>query len=88
VSIQERYNPKVVGANATVNINTTSMGGFLCTASGTITLVSKATDSKAQTTLLNAMSVSAGVYYPIPVYLGSNGGTFTTASSAAGLLLV
>ncbi len=84
--IQERYNPIVVGANSTVTIHGNNIGGFLCTATGTITLVANAADGKPQTTLLNAFAVTAGIYYPLPFYLGRNGGTFTTASSGAGLL--
>lgn len=84
--IQERYNPIVVAANSTVLIHGDNVGGFLCTASGTITLVANAYDGKAQQTLLTAFAVTAGIYYPLPFFLGRNGGTFTTASSGAGLL--
>lgn len=86
MAIQERYQPIVVGANSTVTIHSNQVGGFLCTASGTITLVAAASDGKPQTTLLNAFAVTAGVYYPLPFFLGAQGGTFTTASSGAGLL--
>jgi hypothetical protein len=85
--IQERYAPTVVAANTAVDIPGAGVGGFICTASGTITLVAKAAAGKPQTTLINALAVTAGLYYPLPIYLGRNGGTFTTASSGAGLLL-
>lgn len=84
--VQERYKPIVVGANSTVDINNNGVGGFLCTVTGTMTLVANAADGKAATTLINAMTVTAGVYYPLPFYLGSNGGTFTTAGGGAGVL--
>lgn len=86
MSFQERYVPVVVAANTAVPINNISIGGFLCTVSGTITVATLASDTKAATTLLSAFPVSAGVYYPLPFYIGPNGGTFTTASGAAGLL--
>ena len=85
-TIQERYNPIVVGASSTTIIHSDNVGCFLCTASGTITLVSNAHDGKAQTTLLNAFAVTQGAFYRLPFYLGRNGGTFTTAAGAAGLL--
>lgn len=84
--VQERYNPIVVAANTTVPIYGNNIGCFLCTATGTITLVANANDGKAETTLLSAMAVTAGFYYPLPFYLGKNGGVFTTASNGAGVL--
>jgi len=84
--VQERYNPIVVGTNSTVRITGDNVGGFVCTVSGTITLVANAADSKPQTTLLTNFPVTAGVYHPLPFYLGKNGGTFTTAGGASGLL--
>lgn len=84
--VQERYNPIVVAANSTVTIYGNNVGGFLCTATGTITLVANAAEGKVQTTLLSAFPVTVGIYYPLPFYLGSKGGTFTTASSGAGVL--
>lgn len=84
--IQERYSAVPVAANTTVPIYSQSIGGFLCTTSGTITLVANKTEERVQTTLINAMAVSAGVYYPLPFYIGKNGGTFTTAGGAIGLL--
>ena len=88
--IQERYNPVVVAANTTVPIYGDNIGGFLCTTSGTITLVKNPNNdgNTTSTTLINAMAVTAGTYYPIPAYLGKNGGAFTTAGGAVGLLLV
>lgn len=83
---QERYTPVVVAANSTVTIGATAVGGFLCTANGTITLVAAAADGKAQTTLINAMTVTAGTYYKLPFFLGKMGGTFTTAGGGAGVL--
>ena len=56
--------------------------------SGTIAIVSYPQDGKPQATILTGYPVTAGVYCPIPVYLGKSGGMFTTASGASGLLLV
>lgn len=86
--IQERYNPIPMAVNATARVYGDNIGGFLCQTSGTLTLVSNAHDGKAQTTLLNAYSVISGIYYPIPVFIGKEGGTVTLASGASGLLLV
>lgn len=81
-TFQERYTPKVVGVNTTVDLTDDSVGGFLCATAGTVTLVA------GSTTLLNAFAVEAGVYYPIPVYLGNAPNSFTTAGGASGLLMV
>lgn len=83
-TIKERYAPKVVAANSTVTIDNSNVGGFICTTGGTITL----TRESPSDTLINAMAVTAGTYYPLPIYLGHNGGSFTTAGGAVGLLLV
>lgn len=83
--VQERYAPRPVGANETISLTGASVGGFLCTTAGTVTLVRD--DGQGNTTtLVNAMAVAAGTYYPMPFYLGSNGGTFTTAGGAIGCL--
>lgn len=84
--IQERYAPLVVGVNATVTINNQSVGGFVCQTTGTITLVAAEVDGKPSLTILSAFPVTAGVYYPLPFFLGKNGGTFTTAGGASGTL--
>ena len=84
--VRERYSPVPVAVNTAVTITSNAIGGFACTVSGTITLVANAADGKPQTTLLSAMPVTAGVYLPLPFYLGKEGGTFTTAGGAAGLL--
>jgi hypothetical protein len=80
--------PVPVAANTSVAISGSSVGGFLCTANGTITLTTNPSEGKAGVTLINAMSVTAGNWYKLPFYLGRNGGTFTTASSGAGVLAV
>lgn len=84
--IQERYNPVVVGSNSSVPIHGNNVGGFLCVTSGTVSLVTNPADGKEATTLFTGLPVTAGVYYPIPFYLGRNGGVFTSASGAGGCL--
>lgn len=83
---QERYTPKVVTADSAYRIKSNAVGGFLCTANGTITLVANAADGAPETTLISAMTVAAGTYYPLPFYLGKEGGTFTTGTGGAGVL--
>lgn len=85
--ITERYSPVPVAANTAVQFSGSALGGFLCTTSGTITLVANASDNgQPSRTLINAMAVTAGVYYPLPFFVSTNGGTFTTAGGAIGLL--
>jgi hypothetical protein len=82
---QLRWNPLPVAANSTVQIKSSRIGGFLCTATGTLTLVRNNEDGTT-TTLINAMAVTAGQWTFIPFYLGRDGGSVTTASSAAGIV--
>ena len=84
--IQERYSPIPIPANTTVEISGNAIGLFVCTTSGTLTVISNAYDGKATTTLLNAMAVTAGQVYPLPFFLGSNGGSVTTAAGAVGTI--
>lgn len=83
---QERYQPILVGLDATVRIETNSVGGFLCKTAGTIS-ISEFNEINGTTVLIvDAHPVTAGVYYPLPFFLGSNGGTFTAAGGASGTL--
>lgn len=84
--IQERYNPIPIAANTTVEVSGSAVGVFICTTSGTLTVVSNAYDGKATSTLINALAVTAGTTYWIPFFLGSNGGSVTTAGGAIGCL--
>lgn len=84
-AIRERYTPVVIAADSTNEITNNSIGGFLCSTDGTITLIAFAADGKAQTTLLTDFPVTAGIYYPLPFYLGKLGGSFSTVG-AAGVL--
>jgi len=86
MDIQERYSPYPVAANATVQVSANAVGGFLCTTAGTYTLTRNASGGNPALTLLTAQPVSAGVYYPLPFYLGTQGGTFVAAGGASGLL--
>lgn len=83
---QERYQPILVGVDATVNINSDSVGGFLCKTAGTITISEVNEITGALVTIVDAHPVSAGIYYPLPFHLGSNGGRFVAAGGASGTL--
>lgn len=80
-NVQERYTPEVVGVDTTITLTSDSIGGFLAVTAGTITVV-----DGAGTTVVNALPVAAGGYYPLPFYLQRVGGTFTTAGGASGTL--
>lgn len=81
MDIREHYRPVVVGANATVAFTSKDIGGFLAKTDGTVTVV-----DSAGVTIVNALPVLGGVYYPMPFYIGPKGGTITTASGASGTL--
>lgn len=82
---QERYKPTLVGVDGTVNYTGSSVGGFLCKTSGTIT-VQGLSENGVLTTFVDAHPVTAGIYYPLPFYTGLNGGIFTCAGGASGTL--
>lgn len=84
--ITERYQPLPLAANSTTLIRSDHIGGFLCTTSGTITVVVNNDIGTGTTTIINALAVTAGVYYPLPFYLGKTGGSITTAGGAIGTL--
>ena len=86
--VQERYNPIVVGANATVTVYGDNIGGFIPLTDGALTIVSFPQDGKPQTTLLTNYPVTAGFYVPLPIFLGKSGGTVAASGGASGLLLV
>lgn len=85
-TIKERYTPIVLPANTTVLIPESMIGGFLCTTTGTLTISRNACDGQLAGVIINALAVTAGVYYPMPFYLGQNGGSATTAGGAVGTL--
>lgn len=74
-----RFNPEVVGVNATITLNSDDLGGFLCKTAGTVTVV----DAQG-TTVVSAHPVTAGTWYWMPFYLQGPGSTFTTAGGASG----
>jgi hypothetical protein len=86
MNIQERFSPYPVAANTTINVAASGLGGFLCKTAGTISCVRAASGGQPSLTIIDAHPVSAGVYYPLPFYLGTQGGTFTTAGGASGTL--
>ena len=83
---QERYQPVLVGVNGTFKIESNSIGGFLCKTAGTISVSDFNELTGATVLVIDAHPVTAGVYYPLPFYLGSSGGTFTAAGGASGTL--
>lgn len=78
---KEHYNPKPMAANSTVECGV-SVGGFLCTVAGTLTV----TDADG-TVLVNALPVAVGPFIRIPLLFKSTaGGRVTLAGGAAGTL--
>ena len=84
MNVKEAYTPYALAANATLRVEGPQMGGFLCVTGGTLTV----TDSGGVVEV-NALPVTAGIYYPIPIrFGGAGGGSVTLASGASGTVLV
>lgn len=80
-SVQERYIPIPVGVNATVRFLRQQIGFFAAITAGTITI-----EDDAGVDVLTAFPVSAGVVYPLPMYIGPRGGNIIAAGGASGTL--
>lgn len=86
-AVSERYVPHLMAANSTFNIpqGKDAIGGFLCTATGVL----DAYLDDGVTKFINALAVTAGIYYPIPAYVGPAGqAKVVLSSSAAGTIFV
>jgi hypothetical protein len=84
MQVRERFRPQPMAANSSFRIRGPVVGGFLATATGTLTL----TDNDG-TVLVNGVAVTVGAYTPIPfVFTSSEGGTVTLAGGAAGTLAI
>ena len=80
----ESYRAEPMSANASFKVGGARIAGFLCVASGTITV----TDADG-TVLLNALPVTAGAQVSLPMFFKTTqGGTVTLGTNAAGTLLV
>lgn len=79
---KERYAPTFVPISTTIALTGDQIGNFLCTTTGTITVL-----NGAGVTIINTHPVTAGTYYPLPYLLGPGGkATFTTNGTATGTL--
>ena len=84
MNVKEAYTPYNLAANATLQVAGPQMGGFLCVTGGTLTV----TDSEGAVEV-NALPVTAGVYYPIPIrFGGAGGGVVTLGGGASGTVMV
>jgi hypothetical protein len=83
------YKPVSVGVNATVEITSSRIGGFIPTVAGTWTFTIRADGAPDVT--LPAIIVPAenlGIRVDMPIYVGSNGrSSVTTSGGASGILL-
>lgn len=88
--VQESYGPRPMATNSTgviVGSQGGAVGGFLCTADGTVTLAYGATGTGD--TVVNAVPVTAGVFLPMPFVIPPGVFLFATlAGGAAGTFAV
>lgn len=81
--VQESYKPFVISGTGTTTSPSNGIGGFLCTASGTITIQ---TNDPTPKTIIPTLAVTAGIYYPMPFQGSHQGIIVTSAAGAAGTL--
>jgi hypothetical protein len=83
--IYQRCKPIAVGVNATVEFDGYGIDGFLPYTTGTVTLT-----TSLGLVVLNAFPVTAGVPVPLPIGWtdSAEGGIFTAAGGASGVLLI
>jgi hypothetical protein len=82
--IQERYNSLNLAANSTTVVKSNNVAGFMAVTAGTIQI----TKTDGTDVFPVALTVVASVYYPIPVFIGNEGGTVVLAGGASGALFV
>lgn len=80
--VREQFRPVSMVADASYESGGRSIGGFLAKTSGTITIIDLNGD-----TIVDAIPVTAGVYTPIPFFIGEAPGfTVTLGGGASGTL--
>jgi hypothetical protein len=84
MNVKEAYTPYPLAANATLQVAGPQMGGFLCITGGALTVADSEGNVK-----VNALPVTAGVHYPIPIrFGGAGGGVVTLGGGASGTVMV
>jgi hypothetical protein len=76
--VQESYQPRRMTASGVIFTGPGQLGGFFATAAGTVQI----TDADA-TSIVDAFTVTAGVFYPLPFSMG-NGASCVLAAGAQG----
>ena len=87
-NVRERFSPKLMAANASLEIKGPYLRGFLAKTAGTISVASKDALGTSDVTLVDAVPVTAGIYTPIPIVVPATGYTVTLAGGASGTLMV
>ena len=84
-AVSLRHMPIVIGVNSNVLLNEKAIGGFLCTATGTLTIDRIRPDGTVAN-LFTALPVTAGQWTFMPFHLGDFGASVTTAVGASGVI--
>lgn len=74
---------KVPAASTNLRITSSAIGGFFCTTAGSVTI--SYNDDQGTTQTLLTFAASANTWYPLPFYIGYNGG-FITTDTTVGVL--
>lgn len=81
-TFQERYTPSNLAINEVRTIYSDQVGGFLCKTSGAISI----NKIYGGALIVDTIPVTAGVYTPIPFFIGVTGFIVTLTGGASGTL--
>lgn len=82
MDVQEVFSPKPLAASAAIiGLDGGSIGGFLCTTSGTVSL-NLGIDGSG-TLIVDAVPVTAGVFLPMPFTIPPGVGMYATLAGGA-----
>lgn len=86
IHVRPQFSPMPLAASTAYPINSTAIGGLLCTGAGTFTITYN--NDQGATITLPVITGVVNTWIDLPFYLGNKGATITTGVGATGILAV
>jgi hypothetical protein len=87
IHVRPQFTPMPLAtASTTYTINSSSIGGLLCTGAGTFTIAYR--DDQGATVTLPVITGVVNTWIDLPFSLGTKGATIATGAGATGILAV